>query len=146
MGLRRAGKTGEQVLMVVVVAVAPVAVDARCRSLVISVNGRFTAPAARDTPVALRPFPDPDPTPTSAEVTGRQFVATVQFYPGGVTKDGEEDCSAQPRTVTLVVRASGAERDVVRLVFPADFRHAGGTVWHSRKIVRVAPRPASNGE
>jgi len=117
----------------------PRRVDARCRSIVIRVAGTLTKSLGADRALVLRPSPDALSSRTTIEVDGGRFVATVDFYPGGSSKAGEEDCSLVPQYVSVAVVSGGEERTVARLAFPADFRNVEGTIWRSRKTIRVFP-------
>jgi hypothetical protein len=43
----------------------------------------------------------------------------------------------------VALTSGSAEREIARLAFPAAFRNAEGTTWHSRKPIRVSPPTTS---
>jgi hypothetical protein len=119
------------------IAAMPVEADARCRYLVIAVDGQLTEPLSPDTPLVLWPTPPSLNSDTTVRRDGRRFRAMVQYYPGGADASGNETCVKQPMYIIIRAALRGGEREVARLAFPARFTENDDGTWTSRRRVTV---------
>jgi hypothetical protein len=123
-------------LTVVAVSVAGTA-EARCRYLVISVDGEDVSGDTRASELILWPTPESLNSDTVVRRTGRRFRATVQYYPRGVDATGTETCASRPEYISVRLKGIAEDSEIAKLSFPSQFKREKDGTWRTRKRFRI---------